>query len=61
MFEVNFSLYNQATGAKISIYFLIQAKDTFEADRIATMKLFKEVSNITDLVLTYKNVKQSEK
>ena len=59
-FEVQFSLFNPSTSARLSCQFLINCKDQFEADKHAIIKLAKEFKNLSELRLTYKMIKERE-
>lgn len=59
-FDVQFSLFNPSTSARLSCQFLINCKDQFEADKLAIIKLAKEFKNLADLRLTYKLIKERE-
>jgi hypothetical protein len=59
-FDVQFSLFNPATSARLSVNFLINCKDQFEADKQGIIKLAKEFKNLSELRLTYKTIKERE-
>lgn len=59
-FDVQFSLFNPSTSARLSCQFLINCKDQFEADKQGIIKLAKEFKNLSDLRITYKNIKEKE-
>lgn len=59
-FDVQFALFNPATGARLNANFLINCKDQFEADKQGIVKLAKEFKNLADLRVTYKTIKERE-